>query len=1216
MEPVDHTPAATGHGDADAGTVPDGGPAPGGEITLVRDGLADLERLLADGARCVRLCTADPTLVALCAARLAAGLAAARRPLLCLVAEEPQAEALARDLAFFVGSGPATETATSVDPAAAPPRVMLLPAVETSPYADLSPDRRVVMRRLAVLFRLSQGFTGDVLVMSAAAYARRVIPRAGFGTLCEVALDGETLDRDATAVQLERAGYGRVPVVEDPGTFAVRGGVVDVFPPLYRFPARIELYGDLVESIRFFDPQSQRTMRQVKELYLHPVRETVRTPGADPRARLLAAADAAAHPSSRTRAIVEQVEQGTDFFGAEGLAPAYHARLAPLDEYLPPGGLWLVDDPEAVLGEIRRETVRAREGCAHAYAEHRLAFPAEDFFVTEQEAAAALGAARRVEARRVSFHRPPGEPEVPEVRLAADSNAALSAEMHRARAERGEELLRPLALSLRDDAGAGYRRVLVATTPAHGERLAALLRGHGFEPTIRPPGPNVDLLDPAPGAAVEIRLGPLGHGFRLPADRLVVITEEEIFGPRARRAPPRRAPGAAFGDLQNLAVGDYVVHEEHGIGLYKGLTKLPVKGTPIDFLHLEYESGTLYLPVYRLAALQRYVGGDGAGPKLDRLGGITWEKTRRKASAEVRQLAEELLQLYAQRQALPGHAFPSADAMFREFEATFPFEETDDQQRAIDDVLGDLEAGRPMDRLVCGDVGYGKTEVALRAALRAVQGGRQVAMLAPTTVLVEQHHVTFAERFRDYPVRVAALSRFKPRADQIETIKRLAAGKLDIVIGTHRLLSADVRFKDLGLLIIDEEQRFGVAHKERLKKLRTQVDVLTLTATPIPRTLHLAMVGLREISIIATPPADRLAIRTILCRWDPNLVRDGIRREIRRGGQVFFVHNKVQDLDEWAARVQGLVPEARVAVGHGQMDERRLERVMVDFVDHKYDVLVCTTIIESGLDIARANTMFVNQADHFGLAQLYQLRGRIGRSRERAVCYLMVPAEDALTRDAKARLAVLQRFTELGAGFSIASHDLEIRGAGELLGARQSGAIAAVGFDMYTRLLEEAVAELRGESLHRERDPELTTDLPGYVPDDYCPDVGQRLDLYKRLSAAADEDEIAALLVEVEDRFGQPPDEVRLLGDLMVCKCLARRLHAATLEISETKVALALAETTPLDPARVARLVGGRRSLFRLTPDMRLTRTLTEAERGERVQATKKILQDLLAYAN
>ncbi|MBI5481358.1 MAG: transcription-repair coupling factor [Deltaproteobacteria bacterium] len=1209
MEPEPETPAVDALAEHD-------------DVTPVREGLARLERLLAEGQRCVRLCAADPTLVALLAARLAAGLGPGRRPLLCLTAEEPQAEALARDLAFFLGPGPgggagaggARGDAATEHPAA-PPRVMLLPAVETSPYADLSPDRRAVMRRLAVLFRLSQGFTGDVLCMSASAYARRVIPRAGFGAFCEVALEGETLDRDATAAQLERAGYGRVPVVEDPGTFAVRGGVVDVFPPLYRFPARLELYGDLVESIRFFDPQSQRTMRAVTELYLHPVRETVRTPGADPRARLLAAADAAAHPSSRTRAIVELVEQGSDFFGAEGLAPAYHARLAPLDEYLPRDGLWMVDDPEAVLGEIRRETVRAREGCAHARAEHRLAFPAEDFFLTEGESAVALQASRRVEARRVSFHRGAGEAEVPEVRLHADSNAALSAEMHRARAERGEELLRPLALALREDAEEGFRRVLVATTAGHGERLAALLRGHGFEPTIRPAGPNLDLLEPAPGGPPEIRIGPLGRGFRLPADRVGVVTEDAIFGPRAHRAPPRHA-GPVFGDLQHLQVGDYVVHEEHGIGRYRGLTKLPVKGTPIDFLQLDYEAGTLYLPVYRLAALQRYVGGDGAQPRLDRLGGLTWEKTRARASAEVRQLAEELLQLYAQRQALAGHAFPAGDAMFREFEATFPFEETEDQQRAIEEVLADLEAGRPMDRLVCGDVGYGKTEVALRAALRAVQGGRQVAMLAPTTVLVEQHFVTFAERFRDYPVRVAALSRFKPRADQVETVKRLADGRLDIVIGTHRLLSADVRFKSLGLLIIDEEQRFGVAHKERLKKLRTQVDVLTLTATPIPRTLHLAMVGMREISIIATPPADRLAIRTILCRFDPNLVRDGIRRELQRGGQVFFVHNRVQDLDEWAARVRGLVPEARVAAAHGQMDERRLERVMVDFVDHQYDVLVCTTIIESGLDIGRANTMFVDQADHFGLAQLYQLRGRIGRARERAVCYLMVPAEDALTPDAKARLGVLQRFTELGAGFSIASHDLEIRGAGELLGARQSGAIAAVGFDLYTRLLEEAVAELKGESLHRERDPDLTTDLPGYVPDDYCPDVGQRLDLYKRLSAAPDEDAVAELLVEVEDRFGRPPDEVRLLADLMVCRCLARQLHATTLEISETKVALALAETTPLDPARVARLVGARRSLFRLSPDMRLTRTFTEAERGGRAAAAKKILQDLLAYAN
>ncbi|HEY3358357.1 MAG TPA: transcription-repair coupling factor [Polyangia bacterium] len=1217
--------------------------SPAAAAEPVRAGLARIEAALAEGARCARVTAADPALVALVAARLAAGRPAGTRPLLCITADEEAAQALARDLTFFLGTG----APEGEDLPLAPPRVMFLPAVETSPYADLSPDRRAIMQRLAVLFRLSQGFAGDALVMSAAAWARRVVPRAGFADLCDVIQAEEELDRDATAALLDRSGYGRVPVVEDPGTFAVRGGVLDVFPPLYRYPARIELFGDLVESIRFFDPQTQRTMRSLKELYLHPVRETVRTRGSDPRPRVLAAADAAEHPSSRTRAILEQIEQGQDFFGVEGLAPAFHARMGSLAEYVPEGALWLVDDPEAVLEQVRRELVRDGEGCAHARADHRIAFPPEDFWLTEEEAAAALTAARRVETRRIRWHEPGAA--APDIVLAADNNAALSAEMHRARAERGEEILRPLALALREDGARGVRCVLVSPNLTHAERLAGLLRGHDLEPVLRRTAQNLDLLylpgeqtadvrgagghrssaaSAAPGAStasdivgeqrtgppdvIEVRVGPLGRGFRLPADRLVVITEEEIFGPRVRRAQPR-PKGDVFGDLSALEIGDHVVHADHGIGRYRGLTKLPVKGIPIDFLHLEYEGGTLYLPVYRLNLLQRYVGGD--RPRLDKIGGLTWEKTQRKASAEVRQLAEELLQLYAQRQALPGHPFPGADPMFREFEATFPFEETEDQQRAIDDVLGDMEQGRAMDRLVCGDVGYGKTEVALRATLRAVQGGRQVAVLAPTTVLVEQHNVTFSERFRDYPVRVASLSRFKSKAEQIEVVKRLAEGQVDVVIGTHRLLSADVRFKDLGLLIIDEEQRFGVAHKERLKRLRTQVDVLTLTATPIPRTLHLAMVGLREISIIATPPADRLAIRTLLCRHDPSIIREGVRRELARGGQVFFVHNRVEDLELQARKIQEHVPEARIATAHGQMDERRLERVMVDFVDHKYDVLVCTTIIESGLDIASANTMFVNHADRFGLAQLYQIRGRIGRSRERAYCYLMVPAADSLTNEAKQRLAVLQRFTELGAGFNIASHDLEIRGAGELLGAKQSGTIAAVGFEMYTKLLEEAVAELRGESITRERDPDLTTDLPAYIPDDYVPDVGQRLDLYKRFSGAADEDEIAALLVEMADRFGTVPEAVTQLADLMVCKAHARRLHAATLELSETKVALALGDGTPLRPERVAKLVSGKRSPWKISPDMRLTRTLTEDERGGRLGAAKKILQELLACA-
>ncbi|HEX4456441.1 MAG TPA: transcription-repair coupling factor, partial [Polyangia bacterium] len=599
-------------------------------------------------------------------------------------------------------------------------------------------------------------------------------------------------------------------------------------------------------------------------------------------------------------------------------------------------------------------------------------------------------------------------------------------------------------------------------------------------------------------------------------------------------------------------------------------------------------------------------------------GGETWKKTKGKIAKEVRQLAEELLQLYAQRKSLPGHSFalaPATETMFREFEATFPFEETPDQQKAIDDVLEDLDQQRPMDRLVCGDVGYGKTEVALRAALKVVLAGKQVAVLAPTTVLVEQHANNFAARYAGLPVNVRSLSRFKPRQDQQETLKTLEAGKVDVVVGTHRLLSADVRFKDLGLIIVDEEQRFGVTHKERLKKMRTQVDVLTLTATPIPRTLHMALMGLRDLSIITTPPVDRLAIRTVVSKYNDALVIDGVKKELARGGQVFFVHNRIEDIHEWSRKLREILPDVKIAIGHGQMGGEELEQVMVDFVDGKTQLLLCTTIIESGLDIPRANTMFVNRADMFGLAQLYQLRGRIGRAKERAFCYLIIPNEEGLGADAKKRLAVLQRFTELGAGFNIASHDLESRGAGDLLGAKQSGAIAAVGFETYTAMLEEAVAALKGEPVHEERDPELTCDLPGFIPDDYLPDVGQRLEFYRRLSSARDEQEVQEIVVEISDRYGPPPDEVDVLCDIMIVKGLGRRLGARAIELTEVRMALALGDDTPLQPAAVMKLVNAKNSQWKLTPDMRLSRGFLPAERDQRVQLAKKLLGDLVASA-
>jgi transcription-repair coupling factor (superfamily II helicase) len=1202
--------------------------APGAPPPEARQGFASaveqIRTFLSGPARAVELYGANGALGAAIALR-----ATSDSTLLYVVPDEETAETRASDLEFFLPAPHAGD-----DPLA-PPAVLQLPAADSSPYAEMQPDRRSTLQRMAALFRLSQGFAPRVLVASSAALFRRVLPRAPFDSLCEMIAAGSTLDRDATVAALLRAGFSRAPVVEDAGTFAVRGAVIDLFPPIYKHPIRIELFGDEVEAIRLYDAATQRTLRPLDAVYLHPVRETIPTAGADPRARILAAADDAVYPSSKTRRLLEQVEEGEQFFGIEALAPAFHAGMVPLFDYLPASTICVIEEPEAVVDEARRQATRLREAAASRHVEHRLALPAEDFVLGEDESAAALAARRRIELRAVEVIRVDPAPDAPpRIRVESEAHTTLRADLHQARsaaaggAQRGAgeiDIGAPLRDRLRRWLDARHRVRVVAPNRTHAERLVALLRALGLATDLAPPRAGHEIFDAvragergvsprealAKDPPLAVLSGSLRRGFVLPADRLVVIAEEEIFGARAHRET-RAGKAPALGDLGEIAEGDAVVHDEHGIGRYRGLKKLTVRGVPADFMHLEYDGGSVYVPVYRIGAVHRYLGGEAGEVKLDKLGARTWQEKRRRVSAEAKKIAEELMQLYAQRAALEGHAFPPPDALFQAFEETFPFDETPDQAKAIETVLADMQNGVPMDRLICGDVGYGKTEVALRASLLAVLGGKQVAVLAPTTVLAEQHFVTFSDRFTDFPVRVAVLSRFRSKAEQQKTVAALAEGKIDVVVGTHRVLSRDVRFRDLGLLVVDEEQRFGVSHKERLKELRTQVDVLTLTATPIPRTLQMAMGGLREISIIATPPADRLAIRTFVSRFDKPLLGDAIKRELGRGGQVFVVHNKIEDIGEVAKRIAEIAPEGtRIAIGHGQLPEGELEKVMVDFVDGRHDILVCTTIIESGLDIPRANTMIVNNADRFGLAQLYQLRGRIGRSRERAFCFLVVPEETRMTPEAKQRLAVLQRFTELGAGFQVATHDLEIRGAGELLGDRQHGAVAAVGFEHYARILEEAVAELKGQPIKPEHDPEITVDVPAYIPDDYVPDTGQRLEFYRRLAQARDEDDVRATLAELADRYGPLPDEAALLGEVMVDKTTVRALGALGYELAPTRLVLSFAPDAGLDPAKVTKLVSARGSRFKLTPDMRLAYNFDDREKLDRMSAARARLQQL-----
>ncbi len=1162
-------------------------------------------KLLDGGQRRVKLQGCSGSYLALTLARLANLRCSGESPLVVITADEERARELARDLTFFLGGG-------EDHPAMALGQVMHLPHVETSPYTEISFDRSGMMQRMGVLFRISQGYGGKVLVTSAASARCRVIPALALADLCDLIGEEEELDRDDLVARLLSCGFNRAQVVEDPGTFSVRGGIVDLFPPLNRYPARLEFFGDWVESIRLFDPASQRTLRAVEEVFIYPVRETIPSGEVDLRQTILDMADAVNHPSRRTRHLLEELGGGREFFGIEALTPAFHEELGSLAGYLPDDGVWAVVQPEEVRQTLADEDARAAEAHAARMEQGRICFPPASFYLDADELTGQVAAHRVVQ---VSPLPGAAADEDRSVTATMTDTNHIAAEVTRARSAKGEAILGALAKRLRAWQEEQRPVVLVAGGPGHAERLDSLLRGYNvvteLEPTLGAPC----LLDGTPeDARVRVRAGHLGRGFHLPGS-LTVLSEAEIFGPKVRKHRPRAFAGPGLGDLRDLREGDCVVHADHGVARYHGLVKLDLRGVPADFLNLEFAGkDKLYLPVYRMNQVQKYVGAEGKEPRLDRLGGSTWIKKKKKVKVEVRKLAEELLQLYAQRAALSGHAYPSGDTMFTEFEATFPFTETPDQEQAIADVLGDMTSPRPMDRLVCGDVGFGKTEVALRAAFLAALDGKQVALLAPTTVLVEQHARSFADRMGQFPVRVESVSRFRKTADLRKVLAAMAAGDVDVVIGTHRLLSADVRFKKLGLLIIDEEQRFGVAHKEKLKRMRTQVDVLTLTATPIPRTLHMGMVGMREFSVITTPPVDRLAIRTFVARYDDDMVARGIVKELDRGGQVFFVHNRVETIGQWAERISDLVPDARVAVGHGQMDARRLERVMLDFVSGRTDVLVCTAIIESGLDIPRANTMFINRADCFGLGQLYQLRGRIGRSRQRAFCHLLVPGFERMTGDARQRLAALQRFTELGSGFNVASHDLEIRGAGDLLGGRQHGQIAAVGFETYARILEESVAELRGEPITRETDPELNTCIAAFIPDEYVEDTGQRLDLYRRLSQAAhDEDAVGDVLAEILDRYGPRPDEVDALGLLMVVKGLAADLGAAVLDLTETRLSLTLDDGTPLTTDQIVGLISGKRARFKLTPEDRLIRRLGEEERQAPLSATKQILRDLLA---
>lgn len=1074
------------------------------------------------------------------------------------------AESMVDDIRFWAG---AQDSDLPLDLLAE--RAILFASRPESPYADVAPSRSPVERGLAIAFALTQGFPLAPIVIPVDAWCRRMLGRDALVALSDIVMVGEKIDREKFVARLIEGGYARVPLVEDPGTFAVRGHVIDVFVPFYRYPLRIEVDFDRVEAIRLFRADAQRTVAPLEEALIHPVRNECYRAGAkvDIAARLR---ELAAHRDVSSRALrsaLEAIEREVHFFGCEAVFPAFEPSAATPSSFLPPDAILIFADAAEITRRAEEQTRDEARRHQRSLDAGALSYPPESYFAPVD-----WSTGIRVE------------------RLPIDGATDHAITPNGAEVRVRDHSLTHVAEAIDDARRDGFDVKIVARRDNGLDRLRALL-------------PNHEL--------VSFERGPAVHGFRDVATKTWVLTEFEILGKRPRHGGPTTAsPSRAAIEFRDLAPGALVLHADHGVARYHGLRTLTVAGTTSEFLHLEFAANDkLYLPVLRLDRLQKHPGGD-AEPRLDKLGGERFAETKKRVRRDLLAMAKELVATHAARTVKPGFAFSAPDPLFREFEGRFPYTETPDQARAIDETLADMQRAEPMDRLVCGDVGFGKTEVAMRAAMKAVLDGRQVAVLVPTTVLAIQHEQTFRERFATYPVRLASLSRLQSAAESAAILADVANGKIDIVIGTHRLLSNDVAFRALGLVVVDEEHRFGVAHKEKLKKLRAETDFLTLTATPIPRTLQMSLTGLRDLSIITTAPEDRLAVRTVVSRFDPATVSETIRAEIQRGGQVFFVHNRVQGLKQLADYIQTLVPEAKITVAHGQLPERALEEAMLTFTRGGTNILVSTTIIESGLDIPRANLMFINRADTFGLAQLHQLRGRVGRSRERAYCTLIVPGR-VLTREAEERLRVLQDFSDLGSGYAIATHDLEIRGAGNLLGAEQHGAITQIGFELYAEMLAEAVAEIQGQPNPTIAPCEVRHTLEAVLPVAYIEDASVRLQLYKRLASAATVDEIDAIADEIADRFGRAPEAVRALTALARAKVAASRLGATLLEVGADSLSFTFGSHARISATRVVGLVSRPNSVYRLLPDGRLTRALNKADARDLATTLGRVLAEL-----
>ncbi len=1109
-----------------------------------------------------------------------------RRPLVVLTASAQDAERLREEIAWF-------------DPRL---RVHRLPDWEILPYDQLSPHPDLVSERLATLWQFGNGaFDAGIVPITTA--LQRLPPRAYLAGRTFDLKAKTRLDLEALRAQMVLAGYAHVQQVMSPGEFCVRGGLIDLYPTGSTVPYRIDLLGDEIETIRTFDVDSQRSIYPVSEVRLLPAREFPLDDEGRAHFRECFREKFEGDPS-RSR-VYKDVSNGIAPAGVESYLPLFFDEAATLFDYIPADSKLVIHGDISAAGEGFWKDLKSRYDLLRGDRDRPL-LPPRDLYVPVEDLFIALQPFERVDMLPRQVHAADAErdpfyigTDVP--RLEVD--------------RRSLEPLKPVKQFV--DAAPERRTLIVAESAGRRETLSQFLAEHDFHPAL------VDdwarFLDSAHPLAMTY--GPLAAGFMLPEEGIAVVTEAELYPGQVRQARRRdaRSRSSAEGmvrDLAEVKPGDPVVHSQHGIGRYLGLVTLDLGEGEMEFLHLEYEGGDkLYVPVSQLHAISRYTGAAPESAPLHRLGSGQWEKAKRKAARQVRDTAAKLLDLYAKRLAREGYAFPLRMQEYEAFSATFPFEETPDQTEAIQSVIVDMTLGRPMDRLVCGDVGFGKTEVAMRAAFIAVAAGKQVAILVPTTLLAEQHFQNFSDRFSSFPVNIAELSRFRSPKEVAKSLAGLAEGKIDIVIGTHKLIQKDVVFKNLGLVIIDEEHRFGVGQKEGLKKLRTEVDVLTLTATPIPRTLAMSLEGLRDFSVIATAPQRRLSIKTFVHRLSNGIVREAVLRELKRGGQAYYLYNDVDTIENRRAELEELLPEARIAVAHGQMRERDLESVMRDFYHQRSNVLLCSTIIETGIDVPTANTIIIHRADRFGLAQLHQLRGRVGRSHHQAYAYLLTPPPDALSASAKKRLEAIQMMEDLGAGFYLARHDLENRGAGEVLGESQSGGIHDIGFTLYTEMLEHAVKSLkRGKEPDLSRPLDVATEVnlhaPALLPESYCGDVHERLVIYKRLANCSSDDELERLTEELVDRFGPLPDAARVLLECHKLRIQGAPLGVQKIDASSTGIVVQFIPEPPVEPRKILALVQSSR-IYRLPGPDRVKIEMKHEDLRLRANEVRQFLKKL-----